>query len=78
MNQRLARVQTVKSFAILPAELSIDGGGAHANAQAQAQVDRGEICAVIEQLYRDSCGLDRASTIRLPTREVANSQHSSD
>jgi long-subunit acyl-CoA synthetase (AMP-forming) len=53
VNQRLARVQTVKRFAILPAELSIDGGELTPTLKLRRKVIAEKYAHVIEQLYRD-------------------------
>ncbi len=53
VNQRLARVQTVKRFAILPAELSIDGGELTPTLKLKRKVITEKYAHVIEQLYRD-------------------------
>jgi long-subunit acyl-CoA synthetase (AMP-forming) len=53
VNQRLARVQTVKRFAILPAELSIDGGELTPTLKLKRKVIAEKYSDVIEQLYRD-------------------------
>jgi long-subunit acyl-CoA synthetase (AMP-forming) len=51
VNQRLARVQTVKRFAILPGELSIDGGELTATMKVKRKVVAAKYAAVIEGLY---------------------------
>jgi long-subunit acyl-CoA synthetase (AMP-forming) len=53
VNQRLARVQTVKRFAILPAELSIDGGELTPTLKLKRKVITEKYAHVIERLYRD-------------------------
>lgn len=53
VNQRLARVQTVKRFAILPAELSIDAGELTPTLKLRRKVITEKYAHVIEQLYRD-------------------------
>jgi long-subunit acyl-CoA synthetase (AMP-forming) len=53
VNQRLARVQTVKRFAILPAELSIDGGELTPTLKLKRKVITAKYAHVIERLYRD-------------------------
>jgi long-subunit acyl-CoA synthetase (AMP-forming) len=53
VNQRLARVQTVKRFAILPAELSIEGGELTPTLKLKRKVIAEKYAHVIEQLYRD-------------------------
>ena len=51
VNQRLARVQTVKRFAILPDELSIDGGELTPTMKIKRKVVAEKYAAVIERLY---------------------------
>jgi len=53
VNGRLARVQTVKRFAILPTELSIDGGELTATLKLKRKVITEKYAEVIERLYRD-------------------------
>jgi long-subunit acyl-CoA synthetase (AMP-forming) len=53
VNQRLARVQTIKRFAILPAELSIDGGELTPTLKLKRKSIAEKYAHVIEQLYRD-------------------------
>ena len=53
VNGRLARVQTVKRFAILPTELSIDGGELTATLKLKRKAITEKYAEVIERLYRD-------------------------
>jgi len=53
VNGRLARVQTVKRFAILPGELSIDGGELTPTLKLRRKVITEKYAHVIERLYRD-------------------------
>lgn len=53
VNQRLARVQTVKRFAILPAELSIDGGELTPTMKVKRKVVHEKYAALIDRLYHD-------------------------
>jgi long-subunit acyl-CoA synthetase (AMP-forming) len=53
VNRRLARVQTVKRFAILPSELSIDGGELTPTLKLKRKSIAEKYAHVIEQLYRD-------------------------
>jgi long-subunit acyl-CoA synthetase (AMP-forming) len=53
VNQRLARVQTIKRFAILPAELSIDAGELTPTLKLKRKSIAEKYAHVIEQLYRD-------------------------
>jgi long-subunit acyl-CoA synthetase (AMP-forming) len=53
VNQRLARVQTIKRFAILAAELSIDGGELTPTLKLKRKSIAEKYAHVIEQLYRD-------------------------
>jgi long-subunit acyl-CoA synthetase (AMP-forming) len=53
VNGRLARVQTVKRFAILPEELSIDGGELTPTLKLRRKVISEKYAQVIETLYRD-------------------------
>jgi long-subunit acyl-CoA synthetase (AMP-forming) len=53
VNQRLARVQTVKRFAILSAELSIEGGELTPTMKLRRKVIAEKYGEVIEQLYHD-------------------------
>lgn len=52
VNQRLARVQSVKRFAILPAELSIDGGELTPTMKLKRSVIAQKYADVIEELYK--------------------------
>lgn len=54
VNQRLARVQTVKRFAILPGELSIDGGELTATMKVKRKVVAEKYASIIERLYSSS------------------------
>ena len=51
VNQRLARVQTVKKFAVLPNELSIEGGELTPTMKLKRKVISQKYAAVIEKLY---------------------------
>lgn len=51
VNTRLARVQTVKKFAILPDELSIDGGELTPTMKIKRKVIAQKYAAVIERLF---------------------------
>jgi long-subunit acyl-CoA synthetase (AMP-forming) len=51
VNQRLARVQTVKRFAILPEELSIDGGELTPTMKVKRKVVSEKYATLIERLY---------------------------
>lgn len=53
VNQRLARVQTVKKFAVLPTELSIDGGELTPTMKMKRKVISQKYAAVIERLYTE-------------------------
>jgi long-subunit acyl-CoA synthetase (AMP-forming) len=53
VNSRLARVQTVKRFAVLPRELSIDGGELTPTMKLKRAVIARKYAALIEQLYAD-------------------------
>jgi long-subunit acyl-CoA synthetase (AMP-forming) len=53
VNQRLARVQTVKKFAILPGELSVDGGELTPTMKVKRKVVSQKYASVIERLYID-------------------------
>jgi len=53
VNARLARVQSVKRFAVLPRELSIDGDELTPTMKLKRRVIAAKYAEVIEQLYRD-------------------------
>lgn len=53
VNQKLARVQTVKKFAILPDELSVDGGELTPTMKIKRKVVAQKYASVIERLYTD-------------------------
>jgi long-subunit acyl-CoA synthetase (AMP-forming) len=53
VNTRLARVQTVKKFAILPAELSVDGGELTPTMKVKRKVVSQKYASVIDRLYSD-------------------------
>lgn len=54
VNQRLARVQTVKKFAVLPNELSIDGGELTPTMKIKRKVISQKYASVIEGLYAEA------------------------
>jgi long-subunit acyl-CoA synthetase (AMP-forming) len=54
VNARLARVQTVKRFAVLPSELSIDGGELTPTLKLRRKVIAEKHARVIEQLYAEA------------------------
>jgi long-subunit acyl-CoA synthetase (AMP-forming) len=56
VNQRLARVQTVKRFAILPEELSIDGGELTPTMKVKRKAVHEKYAALIERLYHEEQG----------------------
>jgi long-subunit acyl-CoA synthetase (AMP-forming) len=51
VNQRLARVQTVKRFAVLPAELTIDGGELTPTLKLRRKVISDKYAEAIDRLY---------------------------
>jgi long-subunit acyl-CoA synthetase (AMP-forming) len=53
VNRRLARVQTVKKFAILPGELSVDGGELTPTMKVKRKVVSQKYASVIDRLYSD-------------------------
>jgi long-subunit acyl-CoA synthetase (AMP-forming) len=53
VNQRLARVQTVKKFAVLPNDLSIEGGELTPTMKMKRKVINQKYAAVIERLYAE-------------------------
>jgi long-subunit acyl-CoA synthetase (AMP-forming) len=53
VNRRLARVQTVKKFAILPGELSVDGGELTPTMKVKRKVVSQKYASVIDQLYSE-------------------------
>jgi long-subunit acyl-CoA synthetase (AMP-forming) len=53
VNRRLARVQSVKKFAILPGELSVDGGELTPTMKVKRKVVSQKYAAVIDQLYSE-------------------------
>jgi long-chain acyl-CoA synthetase len=53
VNQRLARVQTVKRFAVLASELSIEGGELTPTLKLKRNVVAEKYAAVIEELYAE-------------------------
>jgi long-subunit acyl-CoA synthetase (AMP-forming) len=53
VNQRLARVQTVKKFAVLPTEFSIENGELTPTMKMKRKVISQKYAAVIERLYTD-------------------------
>jgi long-subunit acyl-CoA synthetase (AMP-forming) len=54
VNTRLARVQTVKKFAVLPTELSIDGGELTPTMKIKRKVVSQKYASVIESLYTEA------------------------
>jgi long-subunit acyl-CoA synthetase (AMP-forming) len=54
VNQRLARVQTVKKFAVLPTEFSIDGGELTPTMKMKRKVISQKYASVIEKLYAEA------------------------
>jgi long-subunit acyl-CoA synthetase (AMP-forming) len=54
VNQRLARVQTVKKFAVLPTEFSIDGGELTPTMKIKRKVVSSKYASVIERLYSEA------------------------
>jgi long-subunit acyl-CoA synthetase (AMP-forming) len=54
VNARLARVQTVKRFAVLPTELTIDGGELTPTLKLRRKVVAEKHAAVIERLYTEA------------------------
>ncbi|HEY9229928.1 MAG TPA: AMP-binding protein, partial [Gemmatimonadaceae bacterium] len=54
VNQKLARVQTVKKFAVLPNELSIEGGELTPTLKMRRKVIAQKYAAIIERLYLDA------------------------
>jgi long-chain acyl-CoA synthetase len=53
VNQRLARVQTVKRFVVLPGELSVDGGELTPTMKLRRKVISEKYATEIERLYVD-------------------------
>jgi long-subunit acyl-CoA synthetase (AMP-forming) len=53
VNQRLARVQTVKRFAVIPGELTIEGGELTPTMKVRRKVVLEKYAGMIERLYRD-------------------------
>jgi long-subunit acyl-CoA synthetase (AMP-forming) len=53
VNQRLARVQTVKKFAVLPNDLTIEGGELTPTMKMKRKVISEKYASVIEQLYAE-------------------------
>jgi len=53
VNQRLARVQTVKRFAVLPCELSVEGGELTPTMKLKRKVIAQKYAEIIERLYSD-------------------------
>ena len=53
VNQRLARVQTIKRFAVLPNEMSIQGGELTPTLKLRRKVIVEKYAEIIERLYRD-------------------------
>ena len=54
VNARLARVQTVKKFAVLPNELSIEGGELTPTMKMKRKVIAQKYAAIIERLYAEA------------------------
>ena len=52
VNKKLARVQTVKRFAVLPRELTIEGGELTPTMKVRRKVVHEKYAAFIERLYR--------------------------